>query len=221
MTLEANIGCQGGAPHGRCMHGQGGCLPEGCLTLQAAQHMSEAIADMLRSRATAAWGPALSAADLLYRVTPIDLEAPLTAFAESLCSKPTVRQNLPQASSADTPKQSGNKTCMQTSFCCAAACQRRYLSADFSSGLPHVQVGLGCAAVLAHAACFSAKPLRMFAEVLKVKQAAQAFARCICLRTVSCVPCLCWHTSHKEVAEQLHLGRPGLPLFSSTVCRYC
>ena len=53
--------------------------------------MSEAIADILRSQATAAWGPALSAADLLYRVTPIDLEAPLTAFAESLCSKPTVR----------------------------------------------------------------------------------------------------------------------------------
>ena len=44
--------------------------------MQAAQHMSEAIADILRSRATAAWGPALSAADLLYRVTPIDLEAP-------------------------------------------------------------------------------------------------------------------------------------------------
>ena len=66
--------------------------------------MSEAIADMLRSPATAAWGPALSAADLLYRVTPIDLGAPLTAFAESLCSKPTVRPCLPQASSADTPK---------------------------------------------------------------------------------------------------------------------
>ena len=52
--------------------------------------MSEAIADILRSQATAAWGPALNAADLLYRSTPIDLEVPLTAFAENLCSKPTV-----------------------------------------------------------------------------------------------------------------------------------
>ena len=72
------------------MHSYRGCFPKDCLTLQAAQHMSEAIADILRSQATAAWGPALNAADLLYRSTPIDLEVPLTAFAENLCSKPTV-----------------------------------------------------------------------------------------------------------------------------------
>ena len=68
--------------------------------------MSEAIADILRSQTTAAWGPALNAADLLYRVTPVDLEASLTAFAESLCSKPAVRPYLPQASGAETPKES-------------------------------------------------------------------------------------------------------------------
>ena len=63
--------------------------------------------------------------------------------------------------------------CRRTSSFCAAACQRMVLSADYSLALPHVQARLGCAAVLAHAACFSAKPLRMFAEVLKVKEADQ------------------------------------------------
>ena len=90
VALDPNMVCWRRATHLWCMHSYIGCFPEDCPMLQAARHMSEAIADILRSQATAAWGPALNAADLLYRITPVDLEAPLTAFAENLCSKPTV-----------------------------------------------------------------------------------------------------------------------------------
>ena len=62
------------------------------LTLvQAAQHIAEAIAAILSSPAPAAWAPALAAADNLLTICAIDLENAVTAFAERLGRKPTVR----------------------------------------------------------------------------------------------------------------------------------
>ena len=59
--------------------------------MQAGQQVSEAITAVLCCPARAAWAPALTTADILYRLHPADLEATLTAFAQDLANKPMVR----------------------------------------------------------------------------------------------------------------------------------
>lgn len=58
--------------------------------MQAAQQSAEAIAAVLRCSIIGAWGPALTAADILYKLYPADMGAAITAFAQDLGNKLTV-----------------------------------------------------------------------------------------------------------------------------------
>ncbi len=69
--------------------------------MQAGQQLSETIAAVLCCPARAAWAPALTTADILYRHHPTDLEATLTAFAQDLASKPMVRVSFLHTLCAD------------------------------------------------------------------------------------------------------------------------
>ena len=62
--------------------------------MQAAQQVSHAVKAVLTCTDSAAWAPALAAADILYRLHPaVSLEATLTAFARDLGSEHTVRSS--------------------------------------------------------------------------------------------------------------------------------
>ncbi len=132
------------------------------LGMQAAQQVSEAITAILCCPARAAWAPALTAADILYRIHPADLEAALTAFAQDLGSKPTVILSLLQ--------RSARTVCIPLSCSDDHLQIKDFLQFQKETGsmlMPLVQARLGCAALLKHAAGFATKPMQLIAEVLK------------------------------------------------------
>ena len=134
--------------------------------MQAAQQSAEAIAAVLRSPVIAAWGPALTAADILYKRYPADMGAAITAFAQDLGNKLTVRGLFPHTARRGLYLGAPSAPAYEVHFLAAFSMPAAKPGVIFYP-LP-VQARLGCAALLMHAAGFSQKPLQLFAEVLKV-----------------------------------------------------